>query len=301
MSGSRVPFFGRSCLNCGVGFCSSQKPLLGAGGGEGEQGRQREAAPGLGPGLLDPEPRARAAVGRPLQAAAGSGGPRSRRRGRAPGNTVCPHPGGSAQGRGCPGSTLRPPPPADWGAGPGSFGPLPVPRGSRRAVPSLEKDPGCRGEPGAYPERGGSCAGAALAGRRGRCGCAARAPAPAPAERPAPPLGLGLPLPRLGPAAPPHSPARPRPGPPLPAPRRRLCRGEQRIFGPSSPRPPGEQGGEEEGESRRARLSTWTCHWSVAKQRSQITTPGGIFFFFLIPATVFADTSFFFIFRDPWV
>lgn len=100
MSGSRVPFFGRSCLNCGVGFCSSQKPLLGAGGGEGEQGRQEEAAPGLGPGLQDLEPRARAAVGRPLQAAAGSGGPRSRRGGRAPGNTVCPHPGGSAQGRG---------------------------------------------------------------------------------------------------------------------------------------------------------------------------------------------------------
>lgn len=309
------PVFGRSSLSCGVGFFVT---LLGAGRNsfsDQAEGRERGAGrsrlrPGWGrdsatrgPGARSPEPRARAAADRPLQAAAGSDRPRVPAAGTRSGNTVCSHPGGSAQGRGGPGTTsarrhLRVGVPDR-----GSLGHLPVPRGSRRAVTSLEKDPGCRGEAGAYPERGGSCAGAELLGPRGRCGCAARAPtpAPAPAERPAPPLRLGLPLPRLGPAARPRSPALPRPGPPLPAPRCRLRRPEQRIFGPSSPQPPGEQGGEEEGESPRARLSTWTCPWSVAKECSQITDPGGFFFFFLIPATVFADTSFFFIFRDPRV
>lgn len=124
------PVFGRSSLSCGVGFFVT---LLGAGRNsfsDQAEGRERGAGrsrlrPGWGrdsatrgPGARSPEPRARAAADRPLQAAAGSDRPRVPAAGTRSGNTVCSHPGGSAQGRGGPRYHLRSPPPAGWGPGP---------------------------------------------------------------------------------------------------------------------------------------------------------------------------------------
>lgn len=124
-----------------------------------------------------------------------------------------------------------------------------------------------------YPGRAGSRRGPRSQVGRGkvrlRCAGCGASRAPCTAAR------LGLPLPRARPRRSAALPAcRPRPDPPLPAqgcgPRRR----EQRILGPSSPRPGRARWGAA-GERKRKRLSTWTCLWRVAKQSSQITAPGG--------------------------
>lgn len=171
------------------------------------------------------------------------GRPRTPVAGRSP-NPVCPHPGRSAPRTGAraPGSArlhLR-----IWGAAPRRLpGPPSRSPGSRRAVPSLEKDPGVtqRGRlpgKGRLPARGARGA----AGKR-RLRCAGSGPAERPAAPPAPTSSSS--------ARPRHSaplPGSAAPGPPLPAPRCGLRRREQRVSRPASPLPRGEKGGEEGAE-----------------------------------------------------
>lgn len=124
------------------------------------------------------------------------------------------------------------------------------------------------GKAGAYPESGGSAAGAALlagpAGK-GRLHCAGLRRPPSALHR-----GSRSDFLFLGPGP----AARPRPGPPLSAELRTPPAASGGSPRPASPRPWGEEGGEAEGERERERLSTWTCLWSAAKQSSQITAPG---------------------------
>ncbi|XP_046525758.1 basic proline-rich protein [Equus quagga] len=164
------------------------------------------------------------------------GRPRTPVAGRSP-NPVCPHPGRSAPRTGAraPGSArlhLR-----IWGAAPRRLpGPPSRSPGSRRAVPSLEKDPGVtqRGRlpgKGRLPARGARGA----AGKR-RLRCAGSGPAERPAAPPAPTSSSS--------ARPRHSaplPGSAAPGPPLPAPRCGLRRREQRVSRPASPLPRGEK------------------------------------------------------------
>lgn len=266
-------------LRGGAGFGSppgcAQKPLLGeasiaaavaAGGGAGTPGRQVEAAPQLGGRERGAGQRRRRRVA-PSRQQPAAAGPRSPRRGRSPAPSAPTRERARREGgprAPCSARVhLR-----TWNARPRVPG-SPSP-GLPASGPSLEKHPGREGEAGAYPERGGSAAGAALrAGPvgKGRLRCAARAPAPA--ERPAPRLQLRLPLPRAWP----RRSAAPRPAPlsaELRTPPAASC-GSPR---PASPLPWGEEGGEAEGEREGERLSTWTCLWTAAKERSQITAPG---------------------------
>lgn len=203
----------------GAGFGSppgcAQKPLLGeasiaaavaAGGGAGTPGRQVEAAPQLGGRERGAGQRRRRRVA-PSRQQPAAAGPRSPRRGRSPAPSAPTQEGARREGgprAPCSARVhLR-----TWNARPRVPG-SPSP-GLPASGPSLEKHPGREGEAGAYPERGGSAAGAALrAGPvgKGRLRCAARAPAPA--ERPAPRLQLRLPLPRAWP----RRSAAPRPAP----------------------------------------------------------------------------------------
>lgn len=231
----------------GAGFGSppgcAQKPLLGeasiaaavaAGGGAGTPGRQVEAAPQLGGRERGAGQRRRRRVA-PSRQQPAAAGPRSPRRGRSPAPSAPTQEGARREGgprAPCSARVhLR-----TWNARPRVPG-SPSP-GLPASGPSLEKHPGREGEAGAYPERGGSAAGAALrAGPvgKGRLCCAAlrglrRPPSALHRGCSSDFLFLGL-----GPAA------RPRPGPPLSA---RSC-GSPR---PASPLPWGEEGGEAERE-----------------------------------------------------
>lgn len=246
--------------------------------------RGRQVGPGragAGPGFAARSPGPGGGGGSPPP---GGGG---QRRGPGPGGGGAPQPGPSPPRREHAGERDPVPRSAASTCGPGapgraSLGPLPILRGSGRAAGE---------DRGVKAERALTRGGAAAAGprsqvrsgkRRPRCAAcdapaAAPAPAPAPAERPAPLLRADFLLLLRSPRR------RPRPGPPLSAPRCGLrapgAAGPRPapLLPPLPPRPRGKKGGKEERERerKRKRLSTWTCLWSLAKQSSQITAPGG--------------------------
>lgn len=248
MAGGRVPFGDCPVGVLRLGFAASTQGCT--------QKRARDAQVEAARGVGGP--------GRPFQAAASSGGPGSPRRGRFP-TPSAPHAGGSAQAERGPRPRAARLHLRTWDAGqrvPGSPSHSSGLPGS--GPPPTEKHPGCEGQASSYLGRG-------LPRRWGRVRRSGRRAAAARGS------GSDFLLLRLGPAARPRSPARPRPGPPLSAASCGLRRPP--AAGPASRLPSvlgrGRWGGGGGGERKRKRLSTWTCLWSVAKESSQITAPGG--------------------------
>lgn len=150
-----------------------------------------------------------------LRGALGAGSPLpgggEQRRPRVPAagtlpDTVCPPRGRQRPGREGAPAPCSLPPPADLGRrAAGAWVPFPfLGAPGERSPPPTEKHPGCEGQASSYPGRG-------LPRRWGRVRRSGRRAAAARGS------GSDFLLLRLGPAARPRSPARPRPGPPLSA------------------------------------------------------------------------------------